>query len=116
MRSYFSTGTNELSSSASPWKKFALSPNTSKRCLQSARLSSEMSTTVMSAPARAKLIESVPIPHPISSTFLPRHRAKSAKAGMCGSTKYFRASTSSKNSREPTGLVEWRMLQGRRFQ
>jgi 5-aminolevulinate synthase len=38
--------------------------------------------TLYSTPARAKLIESVPMPQPISNTFLPRQRAKSAKAGM----------------------------------
>src|SRR5438270_302733 len=116
MRSYFSTGTNSLRCSASPWKNLALSPKVSNRFLHRAMLSSERSTTVISAPARAKLIESVPMPHPISSTFLPRHRSKSANAGMCGSTKYLRSSTSSKYSRVPTGLVEWRMLHGRRFQ
>ena len=36
--------------------------------------------------------------------------------GMCGSTRYFRASTSSKYSFEPTGFGEWRMLQGRASQ
>ena len=35
---------------------------------------------------------------------------------MCGSTRYFRASTSSKYSFDPTGFVEWRMLQGRASQ
>src|SRR6476619_3509315 len=35
---------------------------------------------------------------------------------MCGSTKYFRASTSSKNSAEPTGFGECRMLHGRASQ
>ena len=72
--------------------------------------------TVRSAPALAKLIESVPMPQPISSTFLPRQCSKSANSGMCGSTKYLRASTSSKYSLDPTGLFEWRTLQGRRFQ
>src|SRR5256886_10218690 len=116
MRSSFSTGTNSLRCLASPLKNLALSPKVSNRFLHRAMLSSERSTTVISAPARAKLIESVPMPHPISSTFLPRHRSKSANAGMCGSTKYLRSSTSSKYSRVPTGLVEWRMLHGRRFQ
>src|SRR5262245_32197624 len=59
---------------------------------------------------------SVPIPHPTSSTRLPRQRGNSAKRGMWGSTKYLRASTSSKYSRSPTGLGECRMLQGRSFQ
>src|SRR6185369_10819147 len=59
---------------------------------------------------------SVPIPHPISSTFLPLHRSKSAKPGICDSTKYLRASTSSEYSFVPTGLGEWRMLQGRESQ
>ena len=35
---------------------------------------------------------------------------------MCGSTKYFRASTSSKYSFEPTGFCECRMLHGRASQ
>ena len=35
---------------------------------------------------------------------------------MCGSTRYFRASTSSKYSFDPTGFGEWRMLQGRASQ
>ena len=38
------------------------------------------------------------------------------EAGMCGSTRYFRASTSSKYSRDPTGFGECRMLQGRASQ
>ena len=53
----------------------------------------DRSTAVSSAPARAKLIVSVPMPQPISNTRLPFQRAKSAKDGICGSTRYLRAST-----------------------
>ena len=73
----------------------------------------DRSTAVTCAPWRAKLVVSVPMPQPISRTFLPRQRSNSAKRGMCGSTKYLRASTSSKYSRVPTGLGECRMLHGR---
>src|SRR5271170_434066 len=59
---------------------------------------------------------SVPSPHPTSRTFFPRHRSNSANSGICGSTKYFRCSTSSKYSFVPTSLVEWRILQGRSSQ
>ena len=83
-----------------------MSPKTSKRFLHSSRLALDSSRIVRSAPARAKLIESVPRPQPISRTFLPFHVANSANAGMCGSTKYFRASTSSKYWRVPTYAVE----------
>ena len=34
------------------------------------------------APERAKLMVSVPMPQPISSTLLPLHRSNSAKPGM----------------------------------
>src|ERR1700741_4021109 len=56
------------------------------------------------------------MPHAISENLLPRQRSNSANAGICGSTKYLRASTSSKYSRVPTGLRECRTLQGRRSQ
>ena len=91
-------------------------PITSARCAAMRSDSPESSTAVRCAPARAKLIESVPMPQPTSSTRLPSHRSNSAKAGMCGSTRYLRASTSSKYSFDPTGFVEWRMLQGRASQ
>src|SRR6059036_54013 len=68
------------------------------------------------APCRAKLMVSVPNPQPISKTFLPFHFSNSANRGMCGSTKYLRASTSSKYSLVPTGLGECRRLHGRRSQ
>ena len=58
------------------------------------------------APCRAKLMVSVPMPQPISKTFFPFHRSNSAKRGICGSTKYFRASTSSKYSFVPTDFGE----------
>jgi len=48
-------------------------PKTSALRLARARDSDERSTAVTSAPARAKFIVSVPIPQPISRTFLPRH-------------------------------------------
>src|SRR6185369_17240193 len=91
-------------------------PETFTRCLATASDFSVRSTAVTRAPCRAKLMVSVPIPHPISSTFLPLHRSKSAKPGICDSTKYLRASTSSEYSFVPTGLGEWRMLQGRESQ
>ena len=69
-----------------------------------------------SAPARAKFMVSVPIPQPTSRTRLPDHWGNAANPGMWGSTKYFLASTSSKYSRSPIGLEEWRMLHGREFQ
>lgn len=47
---------------------------------------------------------------------LPCQRSNCAKPGMCGSTRYLRASTSSRHSRKPTGFSEWRMLQGRASQ
>src|SRR5271169_6236876 len=56
------------------------------------------------------------MPNPISRTLLPSQRANSANPGMWDSTKYLRASTSSKYSREPTGCAEWRILHGREFQ
>src|SRR6267143_1643619 len=59
---------------------------------------------------------SVPMPQPISRTFLPRQRSNWAKPGMWYSTKYLRASTSSKYCLVPTGAWEWRKLQGRRSQ
>lgn len=47
---------------------------------------------------------------------LGRQRSNWAKVGMCGSTKYFRPSISSKCSFDPIVFAECRMLQGRRFQ
>src|SRR5712691_1121807 len=88
------------------------SPYTSRRRRARAADFSDRSMEVTRAPARAKLTVSVPIPHPISSTRFPAHCGKPAKPGMCGSTKYFRASTSSKYSRVPTSLGECRMLHG----
>lgn len=75
--------------STSPQINVAVRPKTSNLFLQISRLFSENSTIVSSAPLRAKLILSVPIPQPISSTFLPFHLLKSANLGIWGSTKYF---------------------------
>src|SRR5260370_6557561 len=59
---------------------------------------------------------SVPMPQPISSTRLPAQRSNWANPGICDSTKYLRASTSSKYSLEPISALEWRILHGRRSQ
>src|ERR1044071_8141399 len=53
------------------------------------------------------------MPQPISSTRLPAHRSNCANPGICGSTKYFRASTSSKYCFVPITADECRILQGR---
>src|SRR3954452_7983890 len=95
---------------------FPVSPYVSARFCATASDSLERSTAVTCAPARAKLMVSVPMPQPTSRTCLPRQRSNCAKAGMWGSTKYFRASTSSKYSLVPTGILECRMLQGLRSQ
>jgi len=58
----------------------------------------------------------VPIPQPISKTFLFFHFAKSAKVNICDSTKYFLFSTSSKYSLVPISLLECLMLQGLEYQ
>ena len=74
----------------------------SSRCRASAADSSDSSTAVTCAPARAKL-------HGVGADAAadlqdapPLHRRNSANTGMCGSTKYFRCSTSSKYSLVPT--------------
>src|SRR5271157_529 len=107
-----------LSFSASAWTQRIRSskPKTLALWRVISRDFSVRSTAVTCAPARAKLMVSVPIPQPISSTFLPFHRSNSAKRRMCGSPKYLRASTSSKYSRVPAGLGECRTLHGRAFQ
>ena len=108
----------DVSFSALAWTKRIRSatPITSARSCAMRSDSPDRSTAVSSAPARAKLIESVPMPQPTSRTRFPLQRSNSAKAGMCGSTRYLRASTSSKYSFDPTGLGECRMLQGRASQ
>jgi hypothetical protein len=51
-------------------------------------------------------VAAVPIPRPISNTFLFFHNEKFANSNICGSTKCFFLSTSSKYYFEPTSFVE----------
>src|SRR5258706_16462473 len=91
-------------------------PKTSARLRAISRDFSDKSTAVTVAAFRAKFIVSVPMPQPISRTRFFRQREKSANCGICGSTKYFFFSTSSKYFRGPGGFVEWRILHGLRAQ
>src|SRR5262245_18971593 len=84
--------------------------------MANSRLLADSSIPVYTAPWRAKFVASVPMPQPISKTRFPFQRGKSANRGICGSTKYLRASTCSKYSRLPTGSRECRILHGRRSQ
>src|SRR5208282_648372 len=56
------------------------------------------------------------MPQPTSRTFLPALPSKSANPGICDSTKYLRASTSSKYARLPTACRLCRMLHGLKSQ
>src|SRR3990167_2384609 len=74
--------------------------------------SSDNSIAVTKAPFLAKLIVSMPMPHPISRTRFPFHFENSANSGICGSVIYFFISVSSKYSLDNFSFFEEEALQG----